>query len=144
MRISQNFSCHPSLTFNNIHLLLKLCSVGSVPGIVWDSALVETKVGAILIHFLRHDILVLGTERRNSLWDKAVLLEKELDTLCRCCTHGEPVPDSMLVDGDLSGHGFLAEGSPDADMLEVFAVKLLFLALDDDPPIGVSMLTLLE
>ena len=144
MRRSQDFSSHSTLTLNNVHLLLKLCSVSGVPGIVWDSALVESKVGAILIHFLRHGILVLGAEGRNSFWDKAVLLEEELDTLCGCCTHGEPVADPVLVDCNLSRHGFLAEGSPDAHMLEVFAVQLLLLALHDDPPVGMSVLTLLE
>ena len=50
----------------------------------------------------------------------------------------------MLVDGDLAGYGLLGIRGPDADMFEVSTIEFFLLGLDNDPPVRVSVLTLLK
>lgn len=54
--------------------------------------------------------------------DKVVLLEEALDARSWNCADGEPVSDTMLVEGDLTGYSLFLEGGPNTNMLKVLSV----------------------
>jgi len=122
---------------------LKLGSVDGVPSLIGQALHAETAVGGETILTLWFLVLVLGAEGRYRLGAKVVLLEEGLNAASGNSSDGHPVPDSVLVDGDLTGHGLFLEGSPDTDMLQGLAHKLFLLGLDDNPPVGVTFDTVL-
>jgi hypothetical protein len=89
-------------------------------------------------------VLVLRTERSDMFGDKVVLFEEALDARCWNCTDGKPVPDTVLVESDLTGYGLFLERGPNTHMLEILSIKLLLLGLYDDPPVRVLVKAVLD
>ena len=73
MRICKNFLGHTLFTFDDVHLFLQLGFVSRVPSLVRDTAFVKAKIHAVLVHFVRYRIFMLGTEWSNTFRTKVVL-----------------------------------------------------------------------
>jgi hypothetical protein len=88
-----------------------------VPSLIGHAAHTESTVGSHTILVLGLLVLVLRTERSDMFGDKVVLFEEALDARSWNCTDGKPVPDTVLVKGDLTGNGLFLEGCPNTHML---------------------------